>query len=48
MSAVTSIRYVMPIVYKTGPRLATGNRDTADGNQKLRPTVYQPKWDEGD
>lgn len=47
MSAVTLTRYVMPIAYKTGPCLATGNRDAAGGNQKLRPTVYQPSGTKG-
>ena len=47
MSAATSTRYVMPIVYKTWPRLAAGNRDAPDGNLKLRPTVYQPSGTKG-
>ena len=47
MSAVTLTRCVMPIVYKIGPRLAAGNRDAPEGNQKLRPTVYQPSGTKG-
>ena len=47
MSAATLTRYVIPIVCKTGPRVVTGNRGAPDGNQKLRPTVYQPSWTKG-